>query len=53
MASNIAEAQERGEVASPGEPVSQMSRDTTSDPPATLSDLGVTRDQSSDWQRLG
>lgn len=48
----IAEAQARGEVARPGEPLSQMSRTTTSDLPATLSDIGVTRDQSSEWKRL-
>lgn len=48
----IAEAQAKGEVARPGEPVSQMSRTTTSDVPSTLAEIGVTRDQSSEWKKL-
>ncbi len=41
----------RGERAAPGEPVSQMSKRATSAPP-TLSDMGLTRDQSSRYQKL-
>lgn len=48
----IAEAQERGEVARPGEPISQMSRTMTSELPATLAELGVSRNESSEWKRL-
>lgn len=47
----IAEGQERGDVATPGLPPSQ--RDVAADDiPSTLADLGVTRDESSNWQRL-
>lgn len=50
----IAEAQKRGEVASPGtfgRNHVQMSGEATSEP-ATLADIGVTRDQSSEWKKL-
>lgn len=50
----IAEAQSRGEVASPGtfgRNHAQTSEGTTSEP-ATLTDIGVSRDESSEWKRL-
>lgn len=43
----IAEAQERGEVASPGDRANVSDADIS-----TLADLGVTRNESSEWQRL-
>jgi len=48
----IAEAQARGEVATrqTGRPVSVGNDDTS--PPATLAEIGVTRDESSEWKRL-
>lgn len=48
----IAEAQARGEVATQGSgrPGSVVSGDTYS--PATLAEIGVTRDESSEWKRL-
>lgn len=45
----IAEAQARGEVMPHGRPSEVARGDLT---PATLSDIGVTRDQSSEWKRL-
>ena len=42
---------ERGERAVAGEPVTQMSKRATSAPP-TLADMGLTRDESSRYQRL-
>lgn len=50
----IAEAQGRGEVAAPGtfgRNHVQTSEGSTSEP-ATLSDIGVTRDESSEWKKL-
>lgn len=47
----IEQAQERGEVARPGLPPSQ--RDISDgDIPATLADIGVTPNESSEWKRL-
>lgn len=49
----IAEAQERGEVARPADGVRFSALVADDDKlPATLMDIGVTRDESSDWKRL-
>lgn len=51
----IAEAQARGEVATPGDygrNHTQMSSPETSEQPATLSEIGVTRNESSEWKTL-
>jgi hypothetical protein len=47
----LAEAQARGEVATRGERRSNVVADDIS-APATLAEIGVTRDQSSEWKKL-
>lgn len=46
----IAEAQERGEVAGQGRPENLTADEVF--PPATLADIGVTHNQSSEWKQL-
>lgn len=46
----IAEAQERGELAAKGRPENVGGDDIY--PPATLAEIGVSRDESSEWKRL-
>lgn len=46
----LAAAQARGEVATPGQPRNVVGPDISS--PATLAEIGITRDQSSEWKKL-
>lgn len=48
----LAEAQARGEVARPQDGGAFAGLVSDGDKPATLADLGVSRNESSDWQRL-
>lgn len=48
----LAEAQAAGEVATPGGDRQSIVAKTDNASPATLAEIGVTRDQSSEWKRL-
>lgn len=52
LGQELVAGRDRGEIATAGEPISQMSKGATSDLPATLADLGISRDLSSTAQRF-
>jgi len=48
----IDEGQKAGIIATPGPPTKQLSSLTTINKPRSLTELGITRDQSSQWKQL-